>query len=195
MKSSPPALLPILRSDGLARVLAALFSVRDLPAKTIEAVATEAGVSYPLAHREVTRLVDSGLLHEQRVGNARLVQANVASPLVAPLRQLLERSFGIPVLLHHVLADVSGIHAVAIFGSLARRLQGEHGLVPNDIDVLVIGHPDRDLVNRRLDDLEKRAGFEVNVTFMSQDKWNSAQDSFTKTVKSQPIEWVFDAQR
>lgn len=193
MKSSAPPLLPILRSEGLARLLAVLFSVRDVPAQTIEAAAAAAGVSYPLAHREISRLVASGLLTERRIGNARLVQANNASPLVAPLRQLMERSFGIPVQLSDALAEVAGIHAVGIYGSLARRLQGESGPTPNDIDVLVIGNPDRDLVNRRLDDLEKRAGSEVNVTFMSQDKWRNASDSFTKTVKSQAIEWVFNA--
>lgn len=193
MKTSPPPLLPILRSEGLAKVLSVLFSVRDLAPQTIEAVAGQAGVSYPLAHREISRLVASGLLTEQRVGHARLVQANTASPLVPALRQLMERSFGIPVLLSHALSDVTGIHRVGIYGSLAKRLQGDEGIAPNDIDVLIIGHPDRDLVNKRLDDLEKQAGLEVNVTFMSQDKWRNASDTFTKTIKSQAIEWVFDA--
>ena len=192
MKSSAPALLPILRSEGQARVLAVLFSLRHLPAQTIEDVAKAAKVSYPLAHREVSRLVDSGLLTQTRVGNARLVQANTASPLVAPLRQLIERSFGIPFLLHSALSDMSGIHGVAIYGSLARRLNGELGPTPNDVDVLVIGHPDRDAVNVELDKIEKTGGFEVNVTFMNQDKWRNATDSFTKTIQANPIEWIID---
>lgn len=195
MKSSAPPLLPILRSAGQAQVLAVLFTVRDVPAMTIEEVARKAGVAYPLAHREVSRLVDSGLLSQTRIGHARLVQANVQSPLVAPLRLLIERSFGIPFLLHQALSAITGVRAAGIYGSLAQRLQGQPGAIPNDIDVLIIGDPDRDRVNTDLDKIEKVSGTEVNVTFMSEDKWRNASDPFTKTVRSRPIEWVVDDQR
>ncbi len=39
-------------------------------------------------------------------------------------------------------AGLEGVVQVVIFGSWAARYEGERGLPPNDVDVLVVGAPD-----------------------------------------------------
>lgn len=64
-------------------------------------------------------------------------------------------------------AGLDGIEAVYLLGSWAARHAGMRGRPPADIDVLVIGAPDRD----DLDEAAQRAGAhlarEVNVTIRS----------------------------
>ncbi len=92
-----------------------------------------------------------------RVGSAGV------SPITVPLTELLPRSFGPRQVLAEELAGVPGIDDAYLFGSWAARYPGQQGRAPADLDVLVIGAPDRDA----LDDAAQRAGArlarEVNV--------------------------------
>lgn len=62
------------------------------------------------------------------------------------------------------LGNLSGIEHLYLFGSWAARYQGETGRAPNDIDVLVIGAPDRDQVYEAGERAEKRLRVPVQVT-------------------------------
>lgn len=83
------------------------------------------------------------MLTSTRVGNVQFVRANRTSPAYAPLLELVERYFGVPVVIEE-FRHVDGIGELYIFGSWAERVQGIEGPEPNDIDVLAIGAPDRD---------------------------------------------------
>jgi predicted nucleotidyltransferase len=109
------------------------------------------------------------------------------SPLAGPLTELLLRSFGPRQVLAEELASVAGIEAAYLFGSWAARYAGEEGRAPVDLDVLVIGHPDRD----DLDDVAQRAGArlarEVNVTIRSAQWWREGDDGFHAEVTRRPL--------
>src|SRR5437899_9038450 len=65
-----------------------------------------------------------------------------ARPDYVGLAEVLTRAFGVPAVQTEVLRDVSGITAGYIYGSWAAR---HADLRPvGDIDVLVLGDPDRD---------------------------------------------------
>jgi predicted nucleotidyltransferase len=74
-----------------------------------------------------------------------------------------------------------------LFGSWAARYEGEPGRAPLDIDVLVIGDPDRD----ELDDAAQRAGArlarEVSVTIRSPRWWREGNDGFHAEVTGRPL--------
>jgi hypothetical protein len=58
---------------------------------------------------------------------------------------VLTRAFGVPAVQTEVLRDVSGITAAYIHGSWAARHARQADLRPvGDIDLLVLGDPDRD---------------------------------------------------
>ena len=74
-----------------------------------------------------------------------------------------------------------------IFGSWTARYAGEIGSAPNDVDVLVIGDPDRDEVYEAADRAERRLHRPVQVTFRSADEWANRDDPFIATVRSRPL--------
>ncbi len=85
------------------------------------------------------------------------------------------------------LSDLPGIHEAFIFGSWAARYTGNPGRAPADIDVLVIGAPDRD----DLDDAAQRATMrlarDVNITLRSPTWWDEGTEGFHTEIISRPL--------
>jgi hypothetical protein len=104
------------------------------------------------------------LVSTRTVGRSKLVQANAASPHFGTLAQLVLMSFGPPLVVREEFARLSGAEQVFIFGSWAARYAGEVGPAPNDVDVLLVGTPDRDQAYEAAQRAQDRLGREVNVT-------------------------------
>lgn len=133
------------------------------------------------------RLQDVQLVHIQTVGRTKLLSANESNPYVRPLTQLVLMSFGPPLVISEEFGTVSRIEQLMIYGSWAARYEGEGGPVPNDIDLLVIGKPDRDEVHEAALRAQQRLGREVNVTLRTRDAWDKSSDGFTRQVRSSPL--------
>jgi hypothetical protein len=185
MQARPPDLLPLLRSRLQAELLTLILLAPDREWSLTE-LAERAGASVATAQREVARAEQAGIVISRRLGNTRLVKAN-ASPLTEPLTELLLRAFGPRHVVAEELSDLPGIHEAFIFGSWAARYTGHPGRAPADIDVLVIGAPDRD----DLDDAAQRASMrlarDVNITLRSPTWWDQGTDGFRTEIISRPI--------
>jgi hypothetical protein len=94
--------------------------------------------------REVRRLERAGILRSRAVGRTKLVRAKKDAPFYRALRDLVVIVLGPAEVPSEELMTLEGIEAAAIFGSWAARAAGEAGPSPVDIDLLVIGRPDRD---------------------------------------------------
>ncbi len=187
MKVSGPPLLPILRSEKQARLLTAILLSPEREF-TLSELAKEVGVSLPTVTREIQRAEEAGLVLTRRVGRAKVVRADTESVLSEPLTRLLLLSFGPVVVVAEELADIGGIEAAYIFGSWAARYVGQAGTSPPDLDVLIIGTPDRDVVYAAADRIERRVGRPVQVTFRSLIRWNEpGEDSFLQEVRKRPL--------
>jgi DNA-binding Lrp family transcriptional regulator len=184
-KAPPPPLLPLLRSRLQADLLTLVLLAPDAELSLTE-LARRIGASVSSAQREVSRAEQAGVVSTRRLGNTRLVRV-ADSPLTGPLTELLLRSFGPRQVLAEELSTVAGVDAVYLFGSWAARYAGEGGRPPADLDVLVIGKPDRDA----LDDAAQRAGErlarEVNVTIRSLQWWQDGADGFHTEVTRRPL--------
>ena len=186
MKVPAPSLAPILRSNVQGRVLARLFADPTKSHNLTELVES-VGSSMPTVQREVGRAEQAGIVTSQKVGPARLVRANPDHPLFVPLNQIIAATYGPPAAIAREFADVDGAQAVAVFGSWAARYLGQPGRAPNDIDVLVIGTPDRDEVDDAAERAERAIGLPVQATVRSRDQWTEARDSFIQEVRSRPL--------
>lgn len=82
------SILPILRTATQKDLLIELFFVTDRP-RTLSDLARAIDVDQTTVMREVNRLLESGVVAEQRVGRARTVTIDESSPFADPLRQLL----------------------------------------------------------------------------------------------------------
>lgn len=187
MKVSAPALLPILRSDTVGDLLARTY-LSPTEAITPTRLAEEVGASLPTVSREIGRMVTSGLLKEERIGRARLVHANTSSPLYGPLSELMALTYGPRPVLERLLASIDGIELAYIYGSWAARYRGAEGGTPRDVDVLVVGSPDRDTLFDAADEARKLLRREVSIRSITRRLWDRpGQDPFLKEVRSRPF--------
>jgi DNA-binding transcriptional ArsR family regulator len=186
-KAPAPSLLPIFRSRQQAELLALLLGDPTLEASLSE-LATRLGTPYPSVHREIERAEAAGLVTSRKIGNTRLVRANTESPYFDGLAQVLTRAFGVPAVLAEALRGIDGIVGAFIFGSWAARYAGQDGPRPvADIDLLVLGRPDRGRLYEAIANLEPRLGRPVQVTIRAADWISTGEGLFHDTVTSRPM--------
>jgi predicted nucleotidyltransferase len=192
-KAPAPPLLPLLRSRLQAEILT-LVLLGPGQEWSLTGLASRTGASVSSVQREITRAEEAGVVRSRRLGNARLVEA-AESPLTGPLTELLLRSFGPRQVLAEELEHVEGVEQAYLFGSWAARYGGEAGRPPADLDLLVIGSPDRD----ELDDAAQRAtgrlAREVNVTIRSPAWWRDGTDGFHADITRRPLVSLFSEER
>ncbi|MFW7414124.1 ArsR family transcriptional regulator [Demequina sp. SO4-18] len=184
MREAAPVLAPIFRSDGQARLLAALILAGDEISLTT--LADRSQLTYPTAHREVGRLLEAGILAERRAGRTRMVRANQDSPIVKPLREILLVSTGPVVLLAQELSSIEGVEAAFLYGSYAARLRGVTGESPRDIDLMVIGAPDPEAIYDACARVEEHVARPVNPTILTHSEFE-ADSGFLESVRTSPI--------
>lgn len=185
MREQAPAVFPVLRSRLTAAVLARTYigdgeySVADLAATA----RTDTGTMT----REVRRLEEAGVLRSRMVGRTKLARANHDAPFYRALRDLVVIVLGPAEIIGEELAGLAGIEAAAIFGSWAARASGEPGPAPADIDLLVIGRPDRDDLHEAVGRARQKLGRDINTVTLSADRWNAGDDPFIEQVRRRPM--------
>lgn len=186
MRPQAPPLIPIFRSRLQGELLALILAD---PSRrwTIDELATRTTGPYPTVATEVRRLQDGDLLTSQTVGRTKLLTANDHNPYFPPLAQLVLMAFGPPLVIGEEFADVEGVESIHIYGSWASRYEGVAGPTPNDVDVLVIGTPNRDAVYDAAQRSQERLGREVNVAQRTIEQWESATDGFTEQLRASPM--------
>jgi hypothetical protein len=158
MRSKAPALLPIFRSEMQAEILDLVLS-DDTREWSVGDLARESKVPLTSVQSEVGRLVEADLLLSRKVGRTRLVRANAAHPLIAPLRQIVRSTIGAQAVVAEAFAPLRA-ERVIIFGSWAARACGEPGPFPANINVLVIATR---MTRSQLLEAAKRAERRVSV--------------------------------
>ena len=186
MRTDAPLLLPIFRSRGQGRLLARIFLHPDEPIP-LAGLAREVGVDAATVNREVNRLEEAGLVVTDRIGRARVVRPDERSPFYPELSGLLFKAFGPATVLARRLRGLPGVEAAYIFGSWASRYHGEAGPAPGDIDLLVVGRPDRRALGRIAREASEELGLEVSPTVVTTESWSSDETGFVRTLKKAPL--------
>ncbi|MBC7723887.1 MAG: MarR family transcriptional regulator [Burkholderiaceae bacterium] len=186
MKSSGSLLTPILRSDTQGRLLAELVLHPDREL-TLTDLAKRVGVAAPTIMRDVDRLVAGGTLKDRRQGRSRLISANDQHPMYRPLREIVLYGYGPAAVLPELLRTIPGIAQAYLYGSWAERYTGTPGADPADIDVLVIGTPDRSEIYDAARRATEIVGREVNINVVSPPRWAGSEDGFIDTVKERAL--------
>jgi DNA-binding transcriptional ArsR family regulator len=191
MRSDAPKLLPILRSRHQADILTQLLLHPDEEYMVTELSAT-LSIPQSTISTEVQRLTDANILAVRTVGRSRLIRANTDSKLVRPLTELLTLTFGPHVVIADEFAQLANTDRVLIYGSWAARYHGHRGRPPNDVDVLVIGSPDRTAMHAAAARAEHRLGRPVNPVVCSPQRWTAAADPLIQEIQASPHVTVLD---
>ena len=186
-RGSAPSLLPVLRSQQQGELLALLLGDPELEASLTDLAAL---VSVPVSsvHREIDRAESAGLVTSRKIGNTRLVRANTDSPYYRGLADVLVKAFGPPRVLAAALARIDNIDSAHIYGSWAAHfLGGKADRAVGDIDVLVLGSPDRDELYAAASAAEQRLGRPVQATVRPADWISTGTGNFHATVTQRPL--------
>jgi predicted nucleotidyltransferase len=182
-----PLLLPIFRSQQQAELLAMLLGELELEL-SLRDLSQRCSVPYASVHREIERAEAAGLVKSRKIGNTRLVSADTASPYHEGLANVLTRAFGVPTTIATALREVAGVSAAYVFGSWAARHAGVAGARPvADIDLLVLGDPDRDELYAAIDRVAPKLGRQVQTTIRSEGWLETGDGSFHDTVVDRPM--------
>lgn len=185
-QTAAPPLLPVFRSRLQGELLALVLSD---PATewTSEELSQRTGYPRHSVANELRRLENAGVFTSRMIGRSKLVRASIVNPYYEPLSRLALMSFGPPQVVREELGAIGHIEQLFIFGSWAARYVGEQGPAPHDIDVLIIGSPDRDEVYEAARRAQQRLGREVNTTIRKAGQWQGAQDGFARQLRSSPL--------
>lgn len=186
-RTPTPSLLPIFRSQQQAELLALIL---DDPATehTMSDLAARTRIPYASVHREVERAAAAGLVRSRLIGKTRLIRADESSPYFQGLSDVLIKAFGVPWVLGRALTGVIGIDAAYVHGSWAARFSGQVGDRPvADIDLLVLGDPNRDEVYTAASAAELTLGRAIQVTIRAGDWLTEGTGTFHDTVAGRPL--------
>ena len=176
--------MPIFRSQHQAALLAWLL-LHPEGEYTLTELAQRRDVPLTTLQREAQRLVVAGILQDRTLGRARLLRANLSNRAAAPLAQLLQITFGPETVIGEEFGLINA-EQVLIYGSWADRYNGTPGPPPNDVDVLVVGSPDRSHVYDAADRAQARLGMQVNPVIRTPEQWANDADSLILQIKASP---------
>jgi predicted nucleotidyltransferase len=173
-RTSKPNALPIFRSAAQARLLTELFVVRDGQPLSLTELSRSTATPLTTVQREIESLDAAGLVVSDRLGSMRLVSPNATSPYYHDLRSLLLKAFGPVRVLTQLLRGAHDVRRAFVFGSWARRYEGEAaGVAPRDIDVLVVGEPEPAVIYKVAREAERELGIEVNPLIVNESEWHT----------------------
>jgi hypothetical protein len=150
-------LLSVFRSR-LQRELLALVLGDPAAEWTAEELSRRTGHPWQTVANELQRLEEAGVFTARMIARNKLTRANTENPYYDPLSRLALMSFGPP-----------------------------QGPAPRDVDMLIIGAPDRDEVHEAARRAQERLGREVNTTIRKAEQWLGAPDGFARQLRSSPL--------
>lgn len=148
-------------------------------------IARKIGASPPSVGSELSALEKLGILKSESVGRTRVYSVDERSSLVPEVRALVQKTLGVEALLSEALADLGGVESAYLFGSYASGRETSQ----SDIDLLVVGRPDRLALSDRIVTVERRLGRDINVIVRTGDQLRARRDAdaFWRRVLGGPI--------
>lgn len=188
---APTSLADALFTTTQQRVLGLLFGQPQHSFTVTELIAAT-GAGSGAAQREVAKLVESGLVTMQPVGNQKHYQANPYAPVFDELVGIMQKTVGLAEPLREALAPLADrIAAAFVYGSVAKRSD----TASSDIDLMIVsdtlGYAD---VVGALHPLIERMGREVNPTLYSRAelaKRIADGNAFVTRVLAQSKVWLY----
>ena len=130
--------------------------------------------------RDLLPFVKDEVFKMERVGNLSLYYLNQDYPLYEELKSIITKTVGIEALFKGVLKNISNIQAAFIFGSFAA--DKERG--SSDIDLFILGGPDKDSLIKAISELEKEIHREINYVIYSKKIFQKKKKEYNSFIES-----------
>jgi len=134
--------------------------------------------------KDTNKLVESGILLSEYQANSRFFKLNKNHPLYPEFKSIFFKTLGAEGKLKEILGKIQDIKVAFIFGSFAKNKEDSF----SDIDLMLIGNPDEDLLISKISKLESQLDREINYHIFSLTDWGKKleeKDSFIKNILAQ----------
>jgi predicted nucleotidyltransferase len=129
----------------------------------------------------MARLEKAGILVSARAGNLKQFRVNRSCSFFDELKGLILKTAGVAGQIKSLLEAVNGIELAFIYGSFA----GGRENAESDVDLLIVGDVDLDMIDASLQGLEKAFGRSVNYVLYDPQEFKekvTAKDGFISNV-------------
>lgn len=179
-----PEIIEITRSK-LRKELLRLYFTNPEQEYYLRELERLSGFSAANIRRELLKLKKSGLFETRKEGNLVYYSLNKGYPLYDELKNIVFKTIGVEGALREIINMTKGIGVALIYGSFAA---GEETGI-SDIDLLVIGKPDEEILMTKIDELEEKLKREINYTIYSRVEYHNRKrkkNSFIQNILTRP---------
>lgn len=175
----------LLGRSAIRRNILRLFFEDVQARRHLRAIARDVGTSAGTASRELGKLEAAGLIERQREGNQVYFVLRSRTALAELLGPAVRGASAVPMLFKRQLAGLKRVKRAVIFGSYASGTAGPD----SDVDLLIVGDPDRDKLTDLLERIGHEIGREVNevvMTEMELAQRRARGDGFVRSIDAGP---------
>lgn len=135
-------------------------------------------------HRELSSLEKTGLFQKEQIGNLIFYSLNKKSALFDEFKNIVFKTIGAEGTLRKELKKIKGIKRAFIFGSFAKNKEDSI----SDIDLMIIGNIDENLLIAKISKLEELLRREINYHIWGQKEFEkkAKTESFIQTILEEP---------
>lgn len=138
------------------------------------------GVDQKNLDRKLKELEGEGIFKSERRGKERYYSLNAFFPLLQEYKKIVLKTVGLEHLLKRALQEVTGLKQAYLFGSYAKDQMD----LASDIDLLAIGGHDSVDLQKKISEVQKSVGREINVVSLGGAEYEKKRrkDPFLKSV-------------
>lgn len=175
----------ILNRSKQRRELLTLFFANEEKEYYLRELERMTGISVGNVRRELNKLLEDRLFTTRKRGNLLLYRLNTKHPHYNELKKILVPVIGLEGVLRDSLTKVGGMDVAFLYGSTAaRRARSD-----SDVDLLIIGTPDKQKLLKGIATLEKRLQKEINYKVYTKPSFRrkrAEKNSFILEVLEEP---------
>lgn len=135
--------------------------------------------------RDINKLVENGVLLSEYQANSRFLKLNPNYHLYQELKSIFLKTVGAVGKLKRELAKIKNVEVVLIFGSFAKAKEDHL----SDIDLMIIGNPNEDVLIKKISNLEKSLDREINYNIFSREDFKKGlaeKEVFLEEIMANP---------
>ncbi len=135
--------------------------------------------------KELKRLEKEGIFISTRRGNQRYFSLNKEYPLYKELKAVIFKTIGVEGSLKKIINETDKVKFAFIYGSFAQNRESG----ASDIDILIVGNPDKNSLLEKIDNLEHRLQREINYNIYTEEEFQEKirkKDSFMLNILKRP---------
>lgn len=157
-----------LRSS-ITKKLLAYFYLNPQESLYLNEIARKLRVDKRNLVKKINELEQEGFFNQQQRGNLKLYTLNSHYPLYEEYKKIILKTIGIEDKLKTIIQEVPNLQEIYIYGSYASNTMQAY----SDIDLLAIGEHDIILLQKKLNQLQKDIGREINIINMAEPEFKT----------------------